>query len=253
MTNCNELKHKFEGAWVKFCDLKAIIYKKDASANTHSIRCPVEESFNSMSLVSPITYNKGAAVLKQLVYLIGADNFFEGMKEYFATNKWKNTECKNFFSSIKKVLDAKSFPLDLDRWQKDWIDTAGVNQLEIVLDQDDQLLNGIAIFQTPCSPVNTQLRTHKIGIAFYYQGEEGSNKLAETKTFSAILNNNEELTYIDYRNNEQGGVRMPDGILLNYDDQDFVKVIIDDRSRTFFKKYAQLLDPIAFTVIKNSL
>lgn len=42
---------------------------------THSIRSEVDDTFTAESIFDGITYSKGAATMKQLMYLVGEDAF----------------------------------------------------------------------------------------------------------------------------------------------------------------------------------
>lgn len=57
---------------------------------THPIACTVENTSKADSIFDGITYSKGAAVLKQLYYLIGHERFSNNLKSYFDKYSFKN-------------------------------------------------------------------------------------------------------------------------------------------------------------------
>lgn len=56
------------------------------------------------SIFDGITYSKGAATMKQLMYLIGEENFSKALGEYFNKYKFKNTELDDLLSCIQKYF-----------------------------------------------------------------------------------------------------------------------------------------------------
>lgn len=63
---------------------KAWGYEEDSRPNTHPIAGEVPNTSAADSIFDGITYSKGAAVIKQLYYIIGYDNFSKSLKEYFS-------------------------------------------------------------------------------------------------------------------------------------------------------------------------
>ena len=68
----NELSYKFESPFSYFRHAKNSGYLEDERDNaTHPIRGVVENTDVAVSIFDGITYEKGAAVLKQLFYYVG--------------------------------------------------------------------------------------------------------------------------------------------------------------------------------------
>ncbi len=65
---------------------------------------------------SAAAYSKGAVSLHQLSYIIGKSTFFDGMKRYFNTWKFKHPEPRDF----KRVMEKES-GLELDWYYEYWI------------------------------------------------------------------------------------------------------------------------------------
>ena len=58
-------------SWCSFLKNKAWGYQEDKRDTTHPIASVVENTSKADSIFDGITYSKGAAVLKQLYFLIG--------------------------------------------------------------------------------------------------------------------------------------------------------------------------------------
>ena len=52
------------------------------------------------SIFDGITYAKGAAVLKQLMFLVGENNFSKGLQSYFERFKWSNATIDDFLTDF---------------------------------------------------------------------------------------------------------------------------------------------------------
>ncbi len=106
-------------AWVKFIENKAWGYREDQLSTTHPIACIVENTSKADSIFDGITYRKGAAVIKQLYFLIGHDKFSENIKDYFESYAWKNATLKEFLKKISQnqdKFDSKAY--DIIHWNK---------------------------------------------------------------------------------------------------------------------------------------
>lgn len=68
---------------LSFFNRKAWGYAEDKLVTTHSIRSQVEDTFIAESIFDGITYSKGAATMKQLMYLVGEQSFSAALKQYF--------------------------------------------------------------------------------------------------------------------------------------------------------------------------
>jgi len=107
-------------------------YRADQMENTHPIYSNVEDVNAAESIFDGITYSKGAAVMRQLYQLIGRDNFKESMKRYFNKHQFSNATLDDLLSVMQQVVEendkaVKGEHLDLRKFRKDWIETAGLN------------------------------------------------------------------------------------------------------------------------------
>ena len=109
-----------------------------------------------------ISYAKGASVLKQLVAYVGRDNFFAGIRAYFAEHAWGNAT----LADLLRALEASSGE-DLGDWSKAWLETAGPNTLRSEFTVDDEgRFTAFAVLQEAPAEHPT-LRPHHIAIGLY--------------------------------------------------------------------------------------
>src|SRR5690606_34955275 len=105
-----------------------------------------------------ITYAKGASVLKQLVAWVGIEPFLAGLREYFKTHEYGNTD----FSDLLTALE-RSSGRELASWAREWLQTSGVNTLAPEFETDaDGAYTAFAVRQSASEDFPT-LRRHRIG------------------------------------------------------------------------------------------
>jgi aminopeptidase N len=69
---------------------------------THPIRSAVPNTSLATAYFDNITYRKGLSTLKQLMFLMGEDNFFKGVTDYFTKFSWSNGTIDNFLASMNQ-------------------------------------------------------------------------------------------------------------------------------------------------------
>ena len=222
----NKLKTiKLADVWVEFLSGKGWGYREDQLETTHPINGDVHNTHDAESIFDGITYSKGSAVLKQLIALIGEKNFSAAMKTYFNKYQFSNTILQNFMDCLQenyKPLDP-SYPDSLDEWQKQWIQTAGLNELSAEWEPSNDSKVAITLTQAPVLSQHSTLRVHKMKIAFFGDDAE----LLEARDFVVPAKKTVTLHY--------EGTKKLRAILLNYDDEAFIKIRIDAHSTEFFK------------------
>ena len=94
---------RFIDSWVSFAsDEKTWAYRQDQLPTTHPIVADIPDVDATHLNFDGITYAKGASVLKQLVAWVGEKPFFEGLRTYFKTHEWGNTELPDFLAPLEK-------------------------------------------------------------------------------------------------------------------------------------------------------
>mmetsp|Transcript_1557 Transcript_1557/g.1358 ORF Transcript_1557/g.1358 Transcript_1557/m.1358 type:complete len:906 (-) Transcript_1557:110-2827(-) len=217
---------KLTDAWVAFNQRKGWGYRDDQQKTTHPIVLEVTDTARAVSIFDGITYSKGAASLKQLMCLIGEDNFGKALCKYFTKYSWQNTTLNDFLECMNdfyKPSDSNA-PNNLMDWKNEWLASAGLNECLPVWDHNDTSSNAkLTIRQTAYLAEHPTLRHHKLKIAFF---DENAN-IYDVK--DAILKPTKE-TVIEY-----DGSKKPAAIFLNYFDETFIKSLVDEHSFDFFK------------------
>ena len=108
-----------------FSNRKQWGYKEDQWRTTHPIETDISSTTVASSSFDGITYAKGASSLKQLVFLIGEDNFKKGLADYFKEFSTKNTRRVDFINSLQKHTTE-----NLNAWTKEWLQTKGLNSVK---------------------------------------------------------------------------------------------------------------------------
>ncbi|HSU02728.1 MAG TPA: aminopeptidase N, partial [Nocardioides sp.] len=119
-------------------------YLADQGPSSHPIRQPVPSVADAESIFDSITYPKGAAVLKQLMYFVGEDTFSRGMSAYFAEHAWGNTTLDDLIGSLEQ-----SSGRDLQPWRTAWLETAGVDRLGVEQTDDGLVLTAVGAHGAP--------------------------------------------------------------------------------------------------------
>jgi aminopeptidase N len=118
---------EFTDAWAGFlAGDKFTAYPIDRGPTSHPIRQPAGDVAEATAGFDAITYEKGGAVLKQLVAYVGEDEFVSGLRAYFTKHAWKNASLDDLMSELSEASGR-----DLATWTKGWLDTAGTDTLRL--------------------------------------------------------------------------------------------------------------------------
>ena len=165
-----------------------------------------------------ITYAKGASVLKQLVSWVGQDEFFAGVRSYFAKHAWGNTELRDFLTELEATSGR-----DLSAWSSLWLEQAGVTLLrpEIEVD-DDGVITSFAVLQEVPAEYPVQ-RPHRLAIGGYD---------LDASTGRLVRTGHVELDIDGPRTEVPAlvGAQRPALVLVNDDDLAYAKVRLDEQS-----------------------
>lgn len=145
-------------------------YREDQLSTTHPIRSEVPNTSLATVYFDNITYRKGLATLKQLMYIMGEDNFFKGVTQYFNLYIWSNGTIDNFLSamSIDFVDPSPNKNYSLDLWKQDWLLTPSLNVVTINWNPDSTSSTAtLTINQDPFTEDYPTLRLHMVNIAFF--------------------------------------------------------------------------------------
>ena len=113
--------------WLDFTDIKAWGAKADLMPSNHKVQPECPDTGAAETLIDGITYGKGSAMIKQLIYLIDWATFCDGLKIYFERHKWQNTVFDDFIKAMQEGYDKKNPDIeaekriDLAAWGKQWL------------------------------------------------------------------------------------------------------------------------------------
>ena len=217
---------KYTNSWTEFTGArKNWAYRQDQLSSTHPIAVDMKNMEEVRTNFDGITYAKGASVLQQLVAHVGKENFFAGLKKYFAKHAWGNT----VLSDLLVELEATS-GRDLTAWTKTWLQTAGVNTFRPDLKIADGKYTEVAVIQeVPLVPAgSTELRPHRMAVGLY---DLKNGKLERRK--SVELDVSGARTVID----GLAGEAVADLLLINDHDLTYGKIRFDQTSIATLKKH----------------
>ena len=224
-------------AWTTFAaGEKAWAYRADQLSTTHPIVAEINDLEDVMINFDGITYAKGASVLKQLAAWVGRDAFNTGVAEYFKKHAFGNAVLSDLLVELEK-----SSGRDLKAWSKQWLETAGVNKLELDLDVDASGV--ITKFNIQQSAIDAYLviRDHRMAVGFYNLVD---GKIIRTDRVELDVSgvSTEVPAFV--------GKARPDLILLNDDDLAYAKIRLDDASWKFaLENLDKFEDSLARTMI----
>jgi aminopeptidase N len=198
-----ELPFETSVPWVSFLCSKWRGYKEDQLPSTHPIAGEVEDTQVACSIFDGITYNKGSAVLKQLLALIGDETFSAALENYFNKYAYKNTTLEDLLTEFDQELKKKQGnAIDIFEWKEDWINKAGVNRITFARDAQT---GRATIEQSACTPGHPTLRHHFVKIGFY----DAEGNLIQAKDLTTSKTGSDEISL--------EGVEQYHAVLPNYD------------------------------------
>jgi aminopeptidase N len=209
---------RFTDAWTTFSiGRKTWAYNQDRLPSTHPVAADVPTLSQAVANFDGISYGKGAAVLQQLAAKVGQENFFAGIRAYFAGHAFGNAT----LADLLAALEASS-GIELGPWSQAWLQTAGLNILraEFAVGPDGAFTSFAVAQEAPTShPV---LRPHHIAVGLYSLG--ASDRLV--RTYRVEVDIAGQRTDVP----ELVGRQQPDLVLLNDDDLGYAAIRFDPRS-----------------------
>ena len=227
---------RWTDAWTTFAlSEKGWAYQQDQLPSTHPIVADMVDFDAVETNFDGITYAKGASVLRQLVAYVGREEFFAGVRTYFAKHAWGNTELTDLLVELEKTSGR-----DLTTWAQLWLQQAGVNTLTPEIEKDaDGTVTRFEVLQTAPEEHRT-LRPHRLRIGGFTV-QDG----ALVRTTSVETDVDGERTEIP----ELAG-QTADLWLINDGDLAYTKVRLDaDSLAVAMEHLRELEDPLARTLL----
>ena len=116
---------EWHDAWATFCSgEKSWALRQDQLPTTHPIVAPINDLNDTYVNFDGITYAKGASVLKQLVFYVGRERFFEGIHNYLIRHAYSNATLADLLGELEKTSGR-----DLKAWSAKWLEESGINTI----------------------------------------------------------------------------------------------------------------------------
>ena len=227
---------RWSDSWTTFAlSEKSWAYQQDQLPSTHPVVADMVDFDAVETNFDGITYAKGASVLRQLVAYVGREEFFAGVRAYFAKHAWDNTELSDLLSELETTSGR-----DLTSWAELWLQRAGVNTLSPVIERGaDGAVSRFAIRQDSPAEHPVQ-RPHRLQVGGF-RLQDGA--LVRTETLELDIDG--DLTEVP----ELIG-RRADLWLLNDGDLTYTKVRLDAESLAVAMEHLRHLDdPLARTLL----
>lgn len=221
-------------------------YLVDQLSNTYPLSLNVEDSEEFADYCKgPIYHYKSHAVMKQLSFILEAQNFKKILKIILAKYAWKALTAEDFLAIIDQTVDqnlsqimAKSterfiatVKFDISRfsiltWWEQWCLSDGINEIAVVWEADNNFFKNMLKISQTCyskSKLNC-LRYHRIKIGLF-------NNDAQLFKVKDVFIEGVENTPLIFEDE----TRIPSAVLTNYDSESYAKISLDRTSFEFFK------------------
>ena len=222
---------EWHDAWATFCSgEKSWALRQDQLPTTHPIVAPINDLNDTYVNFDGITYAKGASVLKQLVFYVGRERFFEGIHNYLIRHAYSNATLADLLGELEKTSGR-----DLKAWSAKWLEESGINT--IAADIKANANGTIAELKlTQSAPAeHPVLRPHRLAIGFYNEDAE-TGKIVRTEQFELDVDG--ETTIVE----AAAGKQRPAFVLINDDDLTYTKIRFDAESQAFAEANLQRFD-----------
>ena len=231
----------FKDSWVSFFgDDKTWGYWEDQLVTTHPIEAVVPDTSQALANFDGISYGKGASVMKQLSFYVGAEAFQKGVQNYFKKFQYGNTQRKDFVNEV-----ALASGKNLEDWSRLWLTKADVDQIKAVWScGKNGKVDSFKIEQNP--PAGEQeFRPHRTEIGFYSKNNGDYNLFHHF----AMTYQGKDTDIPDLK-----GQRCPDLVIPNEGDYDYAVALLDDQSIKNLKTgIGHVKNPLARLIFWNSL
>ncbi|SHL21666.1 aminopeptidase N [Pseudonocardia thermophila] len=248
---CQAENTEYTEAWTTFANVeKSWAYRQDQLPSTHPVAADIPDLQAVEVNFDGITYAKGASVLKQLVAYVGLDAFMEGLRQYFAAHAWGNATFDDLLGALEKASGR-----DLSDWGAQWLRTTGLNLLRPSFEVgEDGRYTRFEVVQCGARPGAGELRTHRIAIGVYDDGDPGETTgdgRDPERVRKIVRKQRVEIDVTGERTPVDALVGQPAGklVLVNDDDLTYCAMRLDpDSLSTLIDRIADIAEPLPRTL-----
>jgi len=220
-------------------DVKSAALYEDQLATTHPIVCPCPDTNTAFDNFDSITYEKAASVMKQLMFVMGEEEFRKALVEVVKTYQYDCFDHEDFMNVMQKYTE-----VDLKDWSERWLKTTHVNLLIPELVKENGVIQSFQVVQKAHED-HPVLRPHALKVGFFRLEGDDLVMFDERR-----IHVDGELTVV----NEFEGLAAPDFFLLNFEDHAYIRTWLDPESIGFFKDhYHKFKDPLVRQVALNAI
>ena len=223
---------RFHDAWQAFNgQLRPAAYRQDQLVTTHPIASQVEHTDQAIGNFDAITYEKGAAVMKQLVAAIGDEAFRSGLQAYTSRFAWANATLADFLAALGEAAGRP-----LDEWAARWLQTPSLNTIGVRWSSRDGRIEDLVLWQSAPDPHPT-LRAHATSVGLVTEGVSGDG--LTVTSLPAIIEAAEEPV--------PAAIGLPEPVFVhaNHGDHDYALTRFDDVSLAFaLERLPDLPEPL---------
>jgi aminopeptidase N len=116
-----------EVVWKRFYEqIKPLAYAIDQTQGTTPIYQDIPNLKDAKSAYGAIVYQKAPAVIKQLAFVLGDDDFRKGLQIYLAGHRYGNATWSDLIAAFEK---SSGKPLGM--WAEDWIKHRGMPRVDV--------------------------------------------------------------------------------------------------------------------------
>ena len=141
--------HPEWNVWLDFATMESIsALRRDSIDGVQSVQVEVQHPDEISTLFDgAIVYAKGARLLRMLQQYIGHEAFQTGLKAYFATNAYANTDEKDLWSALSTASGK-----DITHFMNTWISQSGYPVVNVQLRDSKLTLSQQQFFTGPHEP-----------------------------------------------------------------------------------------------------
>ncbi len=229
---CLAAATRFSDAWQVFNgDMRPAAHRQDQLVTTHPVATRVEHTDQAVGNFDAITYEKGAAIIKQLVAALGDDTFRTGLQRYFERHAWGNASLADFLAALGQAAG-----VPLDEWARLWLQTPSLNTIGVTWSEAEGTIVALEVRQE-APPEHPALRPHATTLGLVGQAVPGAPLDVQALP---VRISGPRLTVA-----EAAGRPAPLFVYPDLGDHDYALVRLDPRSLAFaLERLPDLPDPL---------
>jgi aminopeptidase N len=217
----NPWKHFYE-------DIKPLAYGIDDTQGTTPIFQNIANLKDAKSAYGAIVYQKAPAILKQLEFRIGSDNFREGLRYYLKHNAYGNAEWSDLIAAFKiaggngagtSLAAGRPPAQDIDAWADAWIKHRGMPQIDVAWSCSNDKINHLTLSQHDVLPE---------GLVWPISNQITLNYFGQTKIPNRLLRADWSTSSFEVR--KAVGEPCPTFIFSNVGDEAYGRFLLDHTS-----------------------